>query len=72
MKHLFIVNPVAYKIKGRHGELVREIGRQMRQYGLVYKIHITRWERDTVGFMHQYTRENLDGLLRVHMFRYPV
>jgi diacylglycerol kinase family enzyme len=55
MKHLFIINPRAYRLKGRIDDIVREIEVIFAGSSqLEYYIHITRWKRDASGFTRRY------------------
>jgi diacylglycerol kinase family enzyme len=55
MKHLFVVNPKAFGLKGRSENVIREIRAFFANYPqLKYDIHVTRWKRDAVGFTHRY------------------
>jgi len=67
IKHLFIINPVADKVKGRVGEVTERILGFFREYPyLNYDIHITRWDRDALGVIRRYA-EKTDELMRVHV-----
>jgi diacylglycerol kinase family enzyme len=66
MRHLFIINPRAFFIKGRVEELCDEIRSFFAAYPLVkYDIHITRWKRDAVVFVHRYVSA-ADRIVRVY------
>jgi len=67
MKHLFIVNPVAYKVKDRINAINGKILAFFEEYPyLNYDIHITRWERDALGVIRRYA-EKSDEFIRVHV-----
>jgi len=68
MKHLFIINPDAAKIKGRAGEIKEEIESFfLKNSQFEYDIHITRWKRDATGFVRRYVSET-DEPVRVHCY----
>lgn len=67
IKHLFIINPVADKVKGKVGEVTQRILDFFKEYPyLNYDIHITRWDRDALGVIRRYA-EKTDELMRVHV-----
>jgi diacylglycerol kinase family enzyme len=67
MRHLFIINPAAYEIKGRLNETIRGVKDFFSENAhLPYDIHISRWERDATGFIHRYAHDT-DEFLRVHV-----
>ncbi|MDR2784520.1 MAG: hypothetical protein LBB83_01260 [Treponema sp.] len=66
MKHLFIINPKAYQIKGRINDIIREIevifaGSSQFEY----HIHITRWKRDASGFARRYVY-GVEKIVRIY------
>jgi diacylglycerol kinase family enzyme len=66
MRHLFIINPEAFFIKGQTGELCGEIRSFFAAYPHVkYDIHVTRWKRDAVVFIHRYV-SGADRMVRVY------
>ncbi|MCL2637177.1 MAG: hypothetical protein FWD48_02285 [Oscillospiraceae bacterium] len=68
MKHLFIINPGAEKVKGRVAEITDEIVSffiENPQHS--YDIHVTRWNRDATGFVRRYVTE-AETPVRVHCF----
>jgi diacylglycerol kinase family enzyme len=66
MRHLFIINPRAFFIKGQTEEICREIRAFFAAFPQVkYDIHITRWKRDAVGFTHRYV-SGADRIVRVY------
>jgi len=67
IKHLFIINPVADKVKGRVDAVTHWILDFFKGYPhLNYDIHITRWDRDALGVIRRYA-EKTDELMRVHV-----
>jgi diacylglycerol kinase family enzyme len=55
VKHLFIINPNAYYIRDRVGEVMNEIADFFSAYPqLSYDVHVTRWKRDAVGYVRKY------------------
>ncbi|MDR1444032.1 MAG: hypothetical protein LBI94_04065 [Treponema sp.] len=66
MRHLFVINPKAFFIKGHVEEICREIRDFFAAFPHVkYDIHITRWKRDAVGFTHRYV-SGADRIVRVY------
>jgi diacylglycerol kinase family enzyme len=66
MKHLFIINPKACRLKGRIDDIVREIEVLFAGVSRVeYHIHITRWRRDASGFVRRYVY-GADRIVRVY------
>jgi diacylglycerol kinase family enzyme len=66
MRHLFIINPIAFFIKGQTGRICREIQSFFAAFPQIkYDIHITRWKRDAVGFTHRYVSA-ADRIVRVY------
>ena len=66
MRHLFIINPVAYKVKGELDEIIGEVKRFFRsRTNAEYDIHVTRWERDAKGYVRRYANKT-EGPFRVH------
>jgi len=67
MKHLFIINPFAGRVKGRIGEVTGSILAFFKDYPyLNYDIHITRWERDALGLIRRYAAKS-DEFIRIHI-----
>jgi diacylglycerol kinase (ATP) len=67
MKHLFIVNPTAGKIKGRLKKVVESIHAFFIENPHIrYDIHISRWERDAMAETRLHAEQS-NGLLRVHV-----
>ncbi|GHT92570.1 hypothetical protein AGMMS49545_10320 [Betaproteobacteria bacterium] len=66
MKHLFIINPTAWNIRGRVAQVKEEIDACLKHYPqLSYVIHVTRWSRDAVGFIKRFCRQE-PGLVRIY------
>lgn len=70
MRHLFIVNPMAGKIRGKPDEAVEGINAFFRDHypELNYDIHITRWARDALGYTRRYVLNAEKERVRVHTF----
>jgi diacylglycerol kinase family enzyme len=66
VRHLFIINPQATRLRNKTNELVKEIEDFFRsEKNSNYDIHITRWERDATGYVRRYA-QNADKPLRIH------
>jgi diacylglycerol kinase family enzyme len=66
MKHLFIVNPTAWKVRGRVAQVKEDIEACFRNYPqLSCNIHVTRWRRDAVGYIKRFCRQE-PGLVRIY------
>ncbi|MDR1024823.1 MAG: hypothetical protein LBL56_03790 [Treponema sp.] len=66
MRHLFIINPKAFFIRGQTNKICQEIQSFFAAFPQVkYDIHITRWKRDAVGFTHRYVSA-ADRIVRVY------
>jgi diacylglycerol kinase family enzyme len=66
MKHLFIVNPKAFFLKGSVDDVCDDICLFFANYPqLDYEIHVTRWKRDAVGFTRRYVSA-ADRIVRVY------
>jgi diacylglycerol kinase family enzyme len=66
MRHLFIINPRASALKGHTDTICQEIRSFFTTYPhVVYDIHVTRWKRDAVGFVHRYVSA-ADRIVRVY------
>jgi diacylglycerol kinase family enzyme len=66
VKHLFIVNPKAFYLKGRVNDVCNDIRLFFAEYPqLEYEIHVTRWKRDAVGFTRRYVSA-ADRIVRVY------
>ncbi len=68
MKHLFIINPVARKIKGKVEKHIHTIETFFSdKHRGEFEIYVTRWSRDAIGFLHKYL-ENCEQTLRIHAY----
>jgi len=66
MKHLFIINPVARGVENHLADIRAEIDSCFVHYPwLSYDIHVTRWQRDAVGFIRNYCQKD-PGLVRIY------
>lgn len=66
MKHLFIINPAAWKVQGHVAQVKEAIDACFRNYPqLSYAIHVTRWSRDAVGYIKRFCRQE-PGLVRIY------
>ncbi|MCL2020679.1 MAG: hypothetical protein FWG81_00870 [Betaproteobacteria bacterium] len=66
MKHLFIINPVARGVANYLPDICAEIESCFVHYPwLSYDIHVTRWQRDAVGFIRRYCQKE-PGLVRIY------
>jgi diacylglycerol kinase family enzyme len=66
MRHLFIINPRAFFLKGQVDDVCREIHAFFAGFPHIkYDIHITRWKRDAVVFVHRYVSA-ADRIVRVY------
>ncbi|MDL2288867.1 hypothetical protein LJC32_05765 [Oscillospiraceae bacterium OttesenSCG-928-F05] len=66
MKHLFIINPMAWQARSRMTEIFQRIHGLFKEHpAFEYDIHITRWRRDAVGFIHRYAAGAKD-IVRVY------
>jgi diacylglycerol kinase family enzyme len=66
MRHLFIINPRAFDLKGHADDICQEIHSFFSSYPYAtYYIHVTRWKRDAVGFVHRYV-STADRIVRVY------
>jgi diacylglycerol kinase family enzyme len=66
MKHLFIINPTAWKVQGHVAQVKEEIDACFRNYPqLSYAIHVTRWSRDAVGYIKRFCQQE-SGLVRIY------
>ena len=55
MKHLFIINPVAYRVKRKVETVKKNIDVFFKDYpGIEYEIFITEWSRDAVSYIRKY------------------
>ena len=68
MKHLFVINPMAYKIRGKLNAATESIEDFFNQNSRIsHDIHVTRWERDAMGYVRRLAAKSGE-LLRVHVF----
>ncbi|MCL2078558.1 MAG: hypothetical protein FWH17_01800 [Oscillospiraceae bacterium] len=66
MKHLFLINPIAAKVKGRVRELTDEIEAFFRDTGMEnFHIHVTRWARDGMGYANRFAQKSPEPV-RIH------
>jgi len=66
MKHLFIINPLARGVVNCLPEIRAEIEGCFAHYPwLSYDIHVTRWQRDSEGFIRHYCQKE-PGLVRIY------
>ncbi|MDR0271903.1 MAG: hypothetical protein LBI27_01105 [Clostridiales bacterium] len=67
IKHLFIVNPVSQRIRGRVNTVISGIHEFFKGYPhMRYVIHVTRWEMDAVCVVRQHA-SGAKEMLRVHV-----
>ena len=71
MKHLFIINPVAYRVKRRVNTIKKNIDTFFKDYpGIEYEIFVTKWSRDAVSYIRKYIskrdEQNNNDIIRVH------
>jgi diacylglycerol kinase family enzyme len=67
IKHFFVINPLAHKIKGRVGAISESIHAFFKEHpDMRYDIHVTRWERDALGVIRRYAT-GAEELLRIHV-----
>ncbi|MCL2049575.1 MAG: hypothetical protein FWG87_12720 [Defluviitaleaceae bacterium] len=67
IKHLFIVNPAASKLRGKVEAQLASIHSFFAGYPhMRYEIHVSRWERDALCVIRQYAAKAKE-LLRVHV-----
>ncbi|MDR2029531.1 MAG: hypothetical protein LBP93_08345 [Treponema sp.] len=66
MRHLFVINPKAFFLKGRVDDVCGDIRLFFANYPqLDYEIHVNRWKRDAVGFTRRYV-STADRIVRVY------
>jgi len=66
MKHLFIINPVAKRIKGRTKQIKDKLAEFFSEYpDMAYDIYESRWCRDSAAFIQRYVSDT-DETVRVH------
>ena len=71
MKHLFIINPAAKRIKGKTQKLKNFIDSFFRQYpDIRYDIYVSQWCRDAVPYIGRYVADVRSGgnneTIRIH------
>jgi len=70
MRHLFIINPAAKKVKGRVNAIKNEIDSFFKAHpDIRYDIYISAWCRDAVPFIRRYIMEDASPapeVVRVH------
>jgi diacylglycerol kinase family enzyme len=67
MKHLFIINPVAKRVKGRVDAVKQDITDFFIKHpDVLYDVRVTEWSRDAVTFIRQYLQDSGDSIVRVH------
>jgi len=66
MKHLFIINPVAKRIKGKVIPVKEKISAFFLEYpDMEYDVYVTEWCRDSIAFIHRYIADT-EEIVRVH------
>ena len=66
MKHLFVINPVAKRIKGKTKPIKEKISAFFREYpDMEYDVYVTEWCRDSIAYIHRYIAGK-DESIRVH------
>ncbi|MDR1971517.1 MAG: hypothetical protein LBQ46_06310 [Treponema sp.] len=66
MRHLFVINPKAFFLRGRINDVCTEIRTFFANYPQIeYDIHVTRWRRDAMGFARRYV-STVDKMVRVY------
>jgi len=66
MRHLFIINPIAKRIKGKVNSIKEKISAFLAQYPEIkYDIYVSEWCRDSVMFIQRYI-SGKDETVRVH------
>jgi diacylglycerol kinase (ATP) len=67
MRHLFIINPAAKKIKGKTKPVRDKISAFFTRYPEIkYDIYVSQWCRDAVMFIQDYVADVKDETVRVH------
>jgi diacylglycerol kinase family enzyme len=67
VKHLFVINPTAAKVKGKTVAVMDSVRRFFKDYPhLEYDIYVTQWERDALAAV-SLKAAKADELLRVHV-----
>jgi len=66
MRHLFIINPIAKRIKGKVELIKEKLLNFLKEYPQIeYDIYVTEWCRDSVMFIQRYITGK-DETVRVH------
>ena len=66
MQHLFLINPIATKVKGNVESIKNEIESFFGELGLDnYHIHVTRWARDGMGYANRFALKSPEPV-RIH------
>ncbi|MCL2088620.1 MAG: hypothetical protein FWH14_03965 [Oscillospiraceae bacterium] len=71
MRHLFVINPAAYKIKGRLESVYSSIDSFLHfteMPELKYEIHVSRFPRDIFGYVRKCVMSSGKEPLRIHVF----
>ena len=72
MKHLFIINPAAGKVKGQADALKQRVHNFFEEHpDIEYDIYVTSWCRDAVSYVRRYVMEAGGGPLRIHAMGGP-
>jgi diacylglycerol kinase family enzyme len=67
MRHLFIINPAANRVKGRVDTITRDIIEFFEEYpALKYDLYVTQWSRDAVTYIRHYIEAGDESTVRVH------
>ncbi|MDR1868762.1 MAG: hypothetical protein LBQ82_02120 [Treponema sp.] len=67
MRHLFIINPVSKRIKGKTKPVKDEITAFFSQHPEIkYDIYVSEWCRDAVMYIQDYVADVKDETVRVH------
>ena len=72
MKHLFVINPAAGKVKGQVDALRKRVDDFFEVHpDIPYDIYITNWCRDAVSYVRRYVTDGAGGPIRVHALGGP-
>ncbi|MCL1930263.1 MAG: hypothetical protein FWF55_00475 [Treponema sp.] len=67
MRHLFIINPAAKKIKGKTKHVRDKISAFFAKYPEIkYDVYVSQWCRDSIMFIQDYAAGVTDEIVRVH------
>jgi len=67
MRHLFIINPAAKKIKGKTKPVRDKVSAFFAKYPEIkYDVYVSGWCRDAVMFIQDYVADVKDEVVRVH------